>query len=152
MKKILAAALAASALITAPSAQAMSKSTVTLISKATGNDVTMASNNKMGGAMTGSATAHFVLDTMKNTLCYTVTTKGIAGIKEAHIHIGAKGVDGNDVVPLLPSKFNKKAATCVKVAPKLLADIAMNPNMYYFNVHTAKYPDGAVRGQLAAGM
>jgi hypothetical protein len=61
------------------------------------------------------------------------------------------GIDGSDVVGFTPAKFNAKKATCVKVAAKVLGDIAMNPSMYYFNVHSAKYPDGAVRGQLVAG-
>jgi hypothetical protein len=61
------------------------------------------------------------------------------------------GVDGADVVPLLPAKFNKKVATCVKSTPALLGMIATTPANYYFNVHTKKYPDGAVRGQLAEG-
>jgi uncharacterized low-complexity protein len=153
MKKLLVVAIAATSVLAAPVAQAATKSsTVTLTVKATGMDVTMASNGKMGGAKSGSATGKFTLDTKKNTLCYAVTTVGITGATEAHIHAGAMGVDGNDVVTLLPAKFNAKSATCVKVAAKLLADIAMNPSMYYLNVHTAKYPDGAVRGQLAKGM
>jgi formamidopyrimidine-DNA glycosylase len=35
---------------------------------------------------------------------------------------------------------------------ELLGDIAMNPGMYYVNLHTAKNADGAVRGQLKVGM
>jgi hypothetical protein len=151
MKKILIATLAVTTLFGIQGANAATKaSTVTLTVKAIGMDVSMASNMKMGGAKTGSATGKFVLDTKKNTLCYSVKTMGLKGITEAHIHAGAMGVDGSDVVGLTPAKFNAKAATCIKVAPKVLADIAMNPSMYYFNVHTAKYPDGAVRGQLVA--
>jgi len=152
MKKILVTTIAAITLfgIQGASAAAM-VSTVTLTVKATGMEVSKASNMKMGGAKTGSATGKFVLDTKKNTLCYSVSSTGLTKVVEAHIHAGAMGVDGNDVVGLTPAKFNAKSATCVKVAPKVLADIAMNPSMYYFNVHTAKYPDGAVRGQLVAG-
>lgn len=149
MKKVIALAIAATAIVGVQGAQAATKSsTVTLNASATGMDVTMASNSKMGGAKTGSATAKFVVDTKKNTVCYSVTTKGLTGIVEAHIHAGAMGVDGSDVVPLLPAKFNLKAATCVKVTNKLASDIAMNPAMYYVNVHTKAFPDGAVRGQL----
>jgi len=153
MKKILVAVVAASSLLLVPAAHAAAKaSTITLTVKATGMDVTMTSNMKLGGAKTGSAAGKFVLDTKKNTLCYSVTTMGLIGVSEAHIHAGAMGVDGTDVVGLLPAKFNTKTATCVKVAAKVLGDIAMNPSMYYFNVHTAKFPDGAVRGQLVKGM
>jgi hypothetical protein len=34
----------------------------------------------------------------------------------------------------------------------LIDAIESSPNAYYVNVHTAKYPDGAIRGQLVAGM
>jgi len=152
MKKLFITTVAVVTLFGIQGASAAAKvSTVTLTVKASGMDVSMASNMKMGGAKTGSATGKFVLDTKKNTLCYSVTTMGLTGVSEAHIHAGAMGVDGSDVVGLTPAKFNAKAATCVKVAPKVLADMAMNPNMYYLNVHTTKYPDGAVRGQLVAG-
>jgi hypothetical protein len=152
MKKILTVAVIVATLFGIQGASAATMaSKVTLTVKATGMDVSMASNMKMGGVKTGSATGKFVLDTKKNTLCYSVTTMGLTGIAEAHIHAGAMGVDGSDVVGFTPAKFNAKAATCVKVDPKILGDIAMNPSMYYFNVHTAKYPDGAVRGQLVAG-
>jgi DNA topoisomerase VI subunit B len=153
MKKVIPVVIAIATLFGIQSASAATKtSTVTLTAKATGMDVTMASNMKMGGAKTGSASASFVVDTMKNTLCYSVKTSGLSGIVEAHIHAGAKGIDGSDVVPLLPAKFNAKVATCVKVEAKLLGDIAKNPGMYYVNLHTAKYADGAVRGQLKVGM
>jgi len=152
MKKFLAVAIAAASIVGTQGAHAAAKvSTVTLTATATGMDVTMASNSKMGGAKTGSAAAKFVLDTKKNTLCYSVATSALTGVVEAHIHAGAKGVDGADVIPLLPTKFNVKTSTCVKVASKLLADIAMNPAMYYVNIHTKVYPDGAVRGQLMMG-
>jgi hypothetical protein len=153
MKKVLVVAIAATALLASPAAEAATmSSTVTLSVKATGMDVTMASNMKMGGSKTGSASGKIVIDTTKKTLCYSITTMGLTKVVEAHIHTGAKGIDGSDVVGLLPAKFNAKAATCVKVEAKLLSDIAMNPGMYYLNVHTAKYPDGAVRGQLSKGM
>lgn len=151
MKKLLVVAIAAATVLGTQGAYAAPKaSTVTLTVNATGADVTMASNMKMGGAKTGSASATFILDTKKNTLCYVVNTMGLVGIAEAHIHMGAKGVDGNDVVTLLPAKFNKKAGTCVKVVAKVLSDIAMNPASYYLNVHTKAFADGAVRGQLVA--
>jgi hypothetical protein len=43
----------------------------------------------------------------------------------------------------------RKAATASK---KTIEAIESHPNAYYVNVHTAKYPNGAIRGQLVAGM
>lgn len=110
-------------------------------------------NEKAGaGAMSGSVKGSFTTDVAKNTLCYSITNKGIKGISGIHIHVGAAGVDGDVAVALDPMKIGKKSSTCVKVAAKVLADIAANPSMYYFNAHNATYPNGAVRGQLSSAM
>jgi len=152
MKKIIAVFIAASTIMGVEASQAAMSSTTTfnLTSHATGAGVTMASNMKMGGATSGSADGHFVIDLKKNTLCYTVMTKGLTNVVEAHIHTGAIGMDGADVISLLPTKFNKKLATCIKSTATLLGTISTTPANYYLNVHTKKYPDGAVRAQLVA--
>ena len=41
------------------------------------------------------------------------------------------------------------AGGCVSGAdPDLTRDIRRHPSRYYVNVHTADFPDGAIRGQL----
>ena len=100
------------------------------------------------GAMAGFMTTRFDIDLTKNTLCYIIKTHGITGVTGAHIHTGAAGVNGSVAVPLDPTKIGVSGKTCVPVDAKVLADIAANPAIYYFNAHTAKYPGGAVRGQL----
>lgn len=42
----------------------------------------------------------------------------------------------------------QKLDGCVEVDRKLLDAIRSEPEKYYLNVHTAEFPDGAVRGQL----
>ena len=68
------------------------------------------------------------------------------------VRTGTWLVDGGVVVVLDSTKFNKKAQTCVAVSHAVATGISKNPNMYYFNIHSKKYSDGVVRGQLAAGM
>ena len=65
-----------------------------------------------------------------------------------HIHMGAKGVSGNIVVPLcMPCKNGQTGTATISAA--LRKDFAKH--LLYVNVHTAKNPLGKIRGQLARG-
>ncbi len=78
--------------------------------------------------------------------------KGVAKIgtpTAAHIHKGRKGAAGPVVIPFGAAY---KAKGCQKAAKKVIEAIETNPNRYYVNIHNAKYPGGALRGQLVAGM
>ena len=78
--------------------------------------------------------------------------KGIARIgtpTAAHIHKGRKGVAGAVVIPFGAAY---KAKGCQKAAKSVIEAIETNPNRYYVNIHNARYPGGALRGQLVAGM
>lgn len=152
MKKLVTAALLSGLMVvgvTSAPAAMVSKNIVKLSVSATGANVSMASNMKVGGSKVGSATGTFQIDTKKNTFCYNVKTVGLANVLEAHIHVGAAGADGADIVPFNVAKFNKAGLTCIKSTAKILGGITMDPANYYFNVHTKAYADGAVRGQLA---
>ena len=69
----------------------------------------------------------------------------------AHIHKGAKGKSGAVYVTLFakatPLKSGKVSGCVTPTAAQLKA-IAAKPGAYYANVHTKKYPAGAMRGQL----
>jgi|GEM_PF-685168 len=131
---------------TAKLAKSMS-SAVQLYVHATGAEVLPADNANKGGSPTGFADATFRVDTTSDRICYTVTTDGLTDVVAGHIHTGAKGVDGGVAVALNPAKFNH-GRTCITVKPAVATDIAMNPGMYYFNLHSKLYGGGVVRGQL----
>jgi hypothetical protein len=73
----------------------------------------------------------------------------------AHIHSGAAGTNGPVVVPFfaaatpagLPPTINGVAGS-VTADPAVLTMIRQHPSAFYFNMHTASFPGGVVRGQL----
>jgi CHRD domain len=91
----------------------------------------------------GNATIH--LNTKTGRVCWSFTYKNIDKPTAAHIHEAAKGKSGPVVVPL-GTKFARKG--CTKAAKGEVKEILKKPAKYYVNIHTAKYPNGAIRGQL----
>jgi hypothetical protein len=82
-------------------------------------------------------------------VCWETTIAKIDGKPNAsHIHKGRRGVSGNVVVPL---GAGYKRQGCTTAAKSLVKAIVKNPGSYYVNVHNAKHPAGAMRGQLTRG-
>ena len=96
------------------------------------------------GAPNGHATASVTITGTKVCWKYTKVT-GIDKPTASHIHKGKPGTAGPVVVPFGAAY---KAAGCTTTTAALAKAIAANPKAYYVNIHTAKYPPGAVRGQL----
>jgi hypothetical protein len=78
-------------------------------------------------------------------VCWELTVSKIGKPNAAHIHKGKAGVAGPVVVPL---GATYKAKGCIQSTTALARAIVAKPGNYYVNVHNAKYPGGAVRGQL----
>ncbi len=102
------------------------------------------------GSPTGSGIVVLHLNAAKQMVCWTFEkVRGIDTPLAAHIHKAPVGKAGPVVVPF-GSAYKAKGCT---TAPKtLVAAIEEHPNAYYVNVHTKKYPAGAIRGQLVVGM
>jgi hypothetical protein len=96
------------------------------------------------GAPTGKGTATITISGTKVCWAYTSLT-GISNETASHIHKGAAGKAGPVVVPL-GGAF--KAKGCTTTTAALAKAIAAHPGAYYVNVHTVKYPAGAIRSQL----
>jgi hypothetical protein len=93
-----------------------------------------------------TGTAEIKLTASTGKVCWEFKLKGVATPSAAHIHKGKPGTAGAVVVPF-GTAFKRQGCT---TAPKAtIRAILANPGGYYVNVHNAKYPAGAVRGQLS---
>src|SRR5918994_1094622 len=90
----------------------------------------------------------------KRKRCFYLSWDKIEPPTAAHIHKGAKGVDGPIKGTLFedPNGLNASAVDgCVKKIKKRIAKkLRRAPENFYVNVHNAEFPDGAIRGQLEA--
>lgn len=100
----------------------------------------------------GSGTATITVDPTAGTLCWEFSTENVGPGSASHIHAGAAGVAGDVVVPLDTDGFEESSEGCITPMEDaaVLQDIVDSPADFYVNVHTADFPGGAVRGQLAA--
>jgi CHRD domain len=80
-------------------------------------------------------------------LTWKLTFSGLTGAATAaHIHMGAVGKAGNVLIPLCgPCKSGVHGKKTISRALKK----ALMHHKLYVNVHTAKNPNGEIRGQLA---
>ena len=106
-----------------------------------------------GGPAVGAPNARAVtrIDAKGTTVGFSFAWLGISPTL-GHIHKAAVGVNGPVVVPLftspIPATVNAVSGVVTGVDAALVTDIANNPKGFYANLHTTKFPGGAVRGQL----
>jgi hypothetical protein len=104
-------------------------------------------NEPGGGDPDGAGLARLEINDTTNTICTDLEVRMISPATAAHIHRGAAGVNGPPVVTLDRPEDND-SDDCDEVPDALVDEIRANPEGFYVNVHTADYPDGAIRGQL----
>jgi hypothetical protein len=96
----------------------------------------------------GTGTLEATLDTESKVLKYTITYEGLTGpATGAHFH-GPADPTAN-APPVVPIPEDMLASPIEGEATLTDDQIAEVQNhMWYFNIHTAQYPDGELRGQL----
>jgi hypothetical protein len=95
----------------------------------------------------GSGTVDATFDTVTKALTWSITHKGLTGeVKAAHFHgPAAVGAKAAPVVPIVGSVASPIKGMAVLTDAQATD---LQKGLWYFNLHTAKYPDGELRGQL----
>jgi nitrogen fixation protein FixH len=95
----------------------------------------------------GSFTGTVVENGKKATLKFKLTYSHLSGkATAAHIHLGKRGVAGNVLVPLCSGNCHS-GMTGTAIFSKDVVD-KIERGQTYVNVHTAKNPNGEIRGQV----
>jgi hypothetical protein len=98
------------------------------------------------GAPGGRGLARLDVDPYEHRVCYQLSHEGIGKPTAAHIHRGGPGESGPAVVDFDIARNGDHS--CVTGNPRVLRDMQAQPQHYYVNIHTAEFPDGAIRGQV----
>ena len=100
------------------------------------------------GDRTATGSARVTINPGQRQVCYRLTERGIARPSAAHIHRGRAGVAGPVVLTLrTPNRGTSNG--CVRVSRDFARNILNNPRRFYVNIHSPRFPNGAIRGQLS---
>jgi hypothetical protein len=146
--------------------------TITMVSALTfSNNIVLAQNEKFNAKLSGQEEVPSVQTTasgmawfkpMQDKVWFKLNVTDMQGVTQAHIHTGKQGENGPPVVTLYksdtPQPINGKLAYGNITANllegpmkgKQISDLAtaMSNGSTYVNVHTEKYPNGEIRGQI----
>lgn len=123
--------------------------------------------NERPTPVTTGASGTATFDVAGGTVAYQIEVDDIAGVTEAHIHLGAANVAGPVLVPLfeepppgtdtldqavlVDSSFTAAAIQAISGSPVISLDsllVLMGNGNAYANVHTVANPAGEIRGQI----
>jgi hypothetical protein len=140
MKKVLGMAFAFGCLFSAVAAAQVS----TYVANLTG-----ANETPVPADPDGVGFAVITFDQGAGTITFTAYAQSIAAPTASHIHRGAAGVTGPVIIPFnQPFVNGVSSGTLTGISAAFLSEIVANPPGYYFNIHNADFPGGAIRGQL----
>jgi hypothetical protein len=101
-------------------------------------------NERPAAAATNRGSVELTLRAGK--VCWEFTIGKIDGrATAAHVHKGRPGVAGPVFIPL-GTTFKRQG--CASASARQLNALRANPGAFYVNIHNAKHPAGAMRGQL----
>jgi len=115
----------------------------------------LAGDAEVPGPGDDAGQGRFEAELVEGSLCIDMVAEALdSDVTTAHVHEGAAGSAGAPVVDIGPpttaaATTDTWADVCVPVDGPLVERMATEPDRFYVNVHSASFPDGAVRGQLA---
>ncbi len=94
----------------------------------------------------GTGEIDAALDTESKMLTYTATYSGLTGpVTAAHFH--GPAAPGKNAPPVVPVKdLSNPMQGTAALTDAQIGDL--RAGMWYFNIHTAAYPGGEIRGQV----
>lgn len=96
---------------------------------------------------TAEASALITADTTANQVCVNLSATDLAPFSGFHIHKDSAA--GTIVVNFAPPPNTVAPfSTCATADPAVVQDIAVHPENYHINVHTAAFPNGEISGAL----
>jgi hypothetical protein len=95
---------------------------------------------------TGSGMAKVTLESSQ--VCWQLTWKGIGAVQESGIHKTPPPPAGRREHSVLPFKAITTHTGRVSAPAAVIEAIAVNPGSYYADIHSTKYPKGAIGGRL----
>lgn len=104
-------------------------------------------NEVPAGDADGAGMARIAINDATNQVCTDLEIRNINAVTAAHIHEGRAGVNGPPVITL-DTPDDDDSDDCDAVTDALVDRIRRDPSAFYVNVHTADYPNGAIRGQI----
>lgn len=96
-----------------------------------------------------SGTVKLTIMPEERQICYDFSLRGVENPMMAHVQQGLRLHIGPPVVALFTGP-GAPVRGCAAANTGALADMIANPADYYVTLATTAYPDGALRGQLAA--
>lgn len=109
--------------------------------------------NDDGGAPRGVAQATLNLNEARHRICFEIAYSGLGGKATAgYLRHGEPGQMARPAVVLFADRAASPAAGCADdVGRRTMQALQRHPGAHYVDLASARYPKGAVRGQLRGG-
>lgn len=104
------------------------------------------SGSYLHASPTGSGTAK--LTVTGSRVCWQFTFKGIDKPTVSGIHGTPPPPAGQRKTSIIPFVANFKASGCVQRNADRIKALLAGPSRFYVDIHSVKYPNGAIGGQL----